>query len=267
MLDSTRLATVEGTREALELIAAREDARLRPPASEQALSAAEEELGAPLPPSIRRLYSAADGWDGPNHDFRFLPLAEALDLWPSGGCDRGELALHGDFVFVHAGDGDHLAVCADGRVDFLPSDNTPERLAPSVELWLAGELLHPRPRYDDGDDDDDNGDSLRNLAEPPAEADADSVEMPSLTGLTLEEARDCLEVYRLSLGEVADPEPGPGPRVVVAQVPPRQTLASRRSAVQVTLGPAEPTTRPTEATTRPGDQGRAAANRPWWKRW
>jgi hypothetical protein len=259
VLDLTRLATIEGAREALELIAAREGARLRSPALDQALSAAEVELGGQLPRPIRRLYLAADGWDGPDPDFQFLPLAEARGLWRDHGWRAGALP------FVHVGDGDYLAVCADGRVDFLPSDNTAELFAPSVEAWLAGELLHPNPRREDGEHDD--SDAIGSVPGPPAELGAGSIEMPSLMGLTIEEARECLEVHRLSLGEVVDADPEAGPRVVVAQAPAPRRLVSRQWAVRVTLGRADPRTTTEPTTTPHDDPGRGRASCPWWKLW
>lgn len=52
--------------------------RLRPPATEAALDAAEEALGLPLPPDLRASYLVHDGQEDEGYDVLWLPYAERL---------------------------------------------------------------------------------------------------------------------------------------------------------------------------------------------
>ena len=70
--------------------------RFGPPATEAAIRQAEEALGEPLPPALRELYLAFDGFSGPTDAAFFWPLSAPE---PEAGLVEMNLFFRGDDLF------------------------------------------------------------------------------------------------------------------------------------------------------------------------
>ena len=71
--------------------------RFGPPATEAAVRRAEDALGGPIPPILRELYLAFDGFDGPTGAAFLWPLSEPV----AGGLVELNLFFRGDDLFPH----------------------------------------------------------------------------------------------------------------------------------------------------------------------
>ena len=106
-----------------------------PPASEDAISAAELRLGLTLPPSLKAFYRIANGWHWPHPEVRMiLPVEQIQRLGDSN--NEGVLAYLDGYLSADHGDNFAWRLGIEEAAKYLMPDDPFRNLASMVEISL-----------------------------------------------------------------------------------------------------------------------------------
>lgn len=156
------LSTDEGLRAAMETLG-----KLRSPASDKALDAAEQEIGTTFPPLLRRMYRISDGVD--HEEGRFFPLEakqqdygnglltqwrdyrENMDVEEEEGGFEGYIGTDAYPIGSVFGDADTFVLRTNqpGVFEHYPDDGCLEKRCDSLEEWLSSWVRGEEPGGDD----------------------------------------------------------------------------------------------------------------------